>query len=248
MKFLTSVPFVVFLILALLVALIYGASHFLDNVQQGALQQQDNTQTQATTNENPTDALDSAYQSSHYATQPSNNSSNTGAKPDVSLPTTNSPNKTTTTVTTTTTTTNTTTTPKPPVKTEVQQQADRGAAATKGTSNTRNDASSTTAKTNTTTSKTNTSTKTEVNTRGNASAQPVAKTYPYLVSAGAFLNVDKAQTVLTQMRDMGYKDAYLLKTSTSNKVIISAFATEKDAQDLVAKLAAKGIQTTVTNK
>lgn len=247
MKFLTSVPFVVFLILALLVALMYGASHFLDNVQQGALQQQDNTQ--ATTSENPTDALDSAYQSSHYATQPNQNSGNTAAtKPDVSLPTTNSPSKTTTTVTTTTTTTTNTNTPKPPVKTEVQQQADRGAAATKGTSNTRNDASSTTTKTNTTTNKTTTSTKTEVNTRGNASAQPVAKTYPYLVSAGAFLNVDKAQTVLTQMRDMGYKDAYLLKTGASNKIIISAFATEKDAQDLVAKLKAKGVQATVTSK
>lgn len=246
MKFLTSVPFVVFLILALLVALMYGASHFLDNVQQGALQQQDDTQ--ATTNENSTDALDSAYQSSHYATQPNNNSGNTAAtKPDVSLPTTNNPSKTTTTVTTTTTTSSSTT-PKPSVKTEAQQQADRGAAATKGTSNTRNDASSTTTKTNTATSKTTTSTKTEVNTRGNASAQPVAKTYPYLVSAGAFLNVDKAQTVLTQMRGMGYKDAYLLKIGASNKVIISAFSTEKDAQDLVAKLAAKGVQATVTRK
>ena len=246
MKFLTSVPFVVFLILALLVALMYGASHFLDNVQQGALQQQDDTQ--ATTNENSTDALDSAYQSSHYATQPINNSGNTAAtKPDVSLPTTNNPSKTTTTVTTTTTTSSSTT-PKPSVKTEAQQQADRGAAATKGTSNTRNDASSTTTKTNTATSKTTTSTKTEVNTRGNASAQPVAKTYPYLVSAGAFLNVDKAQTVLTQMRGMGYKDAYLLKIGASNKVIISAFSTEKDAQDLVAKLAAKGVQATVTRK
>jgi hypothetical protein len=247
MKLLTSIPVVILLTLLLIFALIYGAinfgnhpisnttvlpDHAAANNNQAVATQQDNT-------------VDSAYQSSYYATQPEQPIPNQTkqsppiAKPDVSLPTTDK----TTTTTNASTNTATSTDPKAAA---IKEQSDRGLNTSTATAIKEQKERSTTAAATTTAS--DIAAQKERDAISPAQTTTTAKTYPYLVSAGAFLNQDKAQIVLTQMKELGYKDAYFYKNGTVIKVIIAAFAAEQDAKNLVANLAAKGVQATVTKK
>ncbi len=246
MKLLTSIPVVILLTLLLIFALIYGAinfgnhpisnstvlpDHAATNNSEAVATQQDNT-------------VDSAYQSSYYATQPEQPIPNQTkqsppiAKPDVSLPTTDK------TTTTTNASTNTTTSTDPKAV-AIKEQSDRGLNTSTATAIKEQKERGTTAAT---TTASDIAAQKERGAISPAQTTTTAKTYPYLVSAGAFLNQDKAQIVLTQMKELGYKDAYFYKNGTVIKVIIAAFATEQDAKNLVANLAAKGVQATVTKK